>query len=86
MANHLTLGVYANGQYKYNVVRDEDLEHHIEYNKKMRFGRLLYVDGERVYDGCMRKEILPEYDEIARKFYKDYKDKIDMDKPTIPYR
>lgn len=23
--NHLTLGIYSNGQYKFNVVRDEDL-------------------------------------------------------------
>lgn len=82
--NHLTLGVYTNGQYKYNVVRDEDLEHHIEYNKTWRWGRLLYVDGERVYDGCHKKESLPMYDEIARNFYEN--NNVNMNKPTIPYR
>ena len=86
MANHLTLGIYDNGQYKYNVVREEDLEQHIEYNKLWRFGRLLYVDGVRVYNGCKKEEYLAEYDEIARKFYEDNKNKIDMWKPTIPYR
>lgn len=45
--NHLTLGIYSNGQYKFNVVRDEDLESHIEYNKTWRWGRLLYVDGKK---------------------------------------
>ena len=82
--NHLTLGVYTNGQYKYNVVRDEDLESHIEYNKTWRWGRLLYVDGERVYDGCLKEESLPMYDEIARNFYEN--NNVNMNKPTIPYR
>ena len=85
MANHLTLGIYANGQYKYNVVRDEDLENHIEYNKTFRFGRLLYVDGIRVYDGCEnRKEKLDGYDKIAEEFYRN--NKVNMNIPTIPYR
>lgn len=43
---HVTVGVYMNGQYKYNIVRDEDLENHIKYNKIFRFGRGLFVDGE----------------------------------------
>lgn len=85
MANHLTLGIYGNGQYKYNVVRDEDLEHHIEYNKTFRFGRLLYVDGKRVYDGDVQtKEKIDIYDKIAEDFYKN--NKINMSIPTIPYR
>jgi len=46
--NHLTLGIYGNGQLVYNVVRPEDLESHIEYNKTFRFGRLLYVDGKSI--------------------------------------
>lgn len=54
--NHLTLGIYSNGQYKFNVVRDEDLESHIEYNKTWRWGRLLYVDGKRVWNGCVKTE------------------------------
>ena len=82
--NHLTLGIYTNGEYKYNVVRDEDLETHIEYNKTMRFGRLLYVDGKRVYDGLVSESRLEGYDKIAKEFYEN--NKIDMSKPTIPYR
>ena len=42
---HHTRGVYANGEYKDNAVRAEDLESHIEYNKTFRFGRALLVDG-----------------------------------------
>ena len=82
--NHLTLGVYTNGQYKYNVVRDEDLDHHIEYNKTWRFGRLLYVDSKRVYDGFVNSESLEEYNKIAEEFFKN--NKVNMSKPTIPYR
>lgn len=84
MANHLTLGVYTNGEYKYNVVKDEHLKSHIEYNEKFRPGRLLYVDGKRVYDGCTKPEYLEKYDKIAEEFYKN--NKVDMSKPTIPYR
>jgi len=85
MANHLTLGIYGNGQYKYNVVREEDLEHHIRYNKIWRFGRLLYVDGQRIYDGnSQTKAALDRYDKIAEDFYKN--NKVNMNVPTIPYR
>lgn len=87
MANHLTIGVYPNGQWKYNIVSEEDLEGHIEYNKTWRFGRLLYVDGVRVYDGCIKKDALEFYDAIekqARASILDGKD-IQRCRPTIPY-
>lgn len=84
MTNHLTLGIYANGQYEFNVVREKDLESHIRYNKTFRFGRLLYVDGKRVYDGNVQtKENLDRYDKIAEEFYKNTK--VDMNIPTVPY-
>ena len=86
MANHITIGVYTNGQWKYNVVRDEDLESHIEYNKTFRWGRLLYVDGVRVYDGCHKEEVLGKYDAIAREVYADLSSRVNMGVPTIPYR
>ena len=84
MKNHLTLGIYANKSYKYNVVRDEDLEHHIQYNKIWRPGRLLYVDGKRVNNGEVNEEYLAEYDAIAKEFYAKA-DRINMNVPTIPY-
>lgn len=84
MANYLTLGVYASGQYTYNVVKEEDLETHIEYNKAFRPGRLLYVDGKRVHDGNIKTgENLDIYDTISEEFYKNAK--VDMRIPTIPY-
>lgn len=82
--NHLTLGIYGNGQLVYNVVRPEDLESHIEYNKTFRFGRLLYVDGKRVYGGCIKEEYLGQYDKIAEEFFSN--NKVNMYQPTIPYR
>ena len=85
--NHLTLGIYGNGDWKYNVVRDEDLEDHIEYNKTWRWGRLLYVDGKRVYDGdSQTRSKLEKYDQIAKDFFENISKNIDMNKPTIPYR
>ena len=83
MANHLTLGVYLSGDYTYNVVREEDLEEHIQFNKTFRPGRLLYVDGERVYNGVIKEEALYKYDKIAREFY--MANNVDLSKPTTPY-
>ena len=85
MKNHLTLGIYPNKSYKYNVVRDKDLKNHITYNKTFRPGRLLYVDGKRVYDRVIKQECLDEFDVIAEKFYEN-SSRINMDIPTIPYR
>ena len=49
----------------YNIVCDEDLEGHIQYNKDFRFGCAFYVDGKRVYNGYIRDERLAEYDKIV---------------------
>lgn len=86
MANHLTIGVYSNGDWKYNVVRDEDLESHIDYNKTFRFGRILYVDGKRVYDGTSHPHELEHYDAIEKRVREEILKDINMNKPTIPYR
>lgn len=86
--NHLTLRIYGNGEYVFNVVKDEDLENHIWYNETFRLGNLLYVDGKRVYDGyrCGVRSplVLERYDKIAEDFFKN--NNVDMSKPTIPYR
>lgn len=81
MAYHLTLGVYPSGQYISNIVRDKDLAEHIQYNKTFRPGRLLYVDGQRVYDGMVKD--CAKYDQVAEVFYARYD--IDMSRPTLPY-
>lgn len=85
MKTHLTVGIYSNKQWKFNIVRDEDLESHIEYNKTFRFGRLLYVNDVRVYNGCMKEEYMPEYDELYKKIREQLGD-ISRMQPTIPYR
>lgn len=85
MKNHLTLGIYPDHSYKYNVVRDEDLEEHIIYNQAFRPGRLLYIDGKRIYNGLIKQEFLVEYDEAAKEFYENTS-RINMNILTIPYR
>ena len=77
---HLTVGVYMNGQYKYNVVRDEDLEDHIEYNKTFRWGRGFFVDGKCIHQGYLSGEQVRNWTKRISEM------DIDMSKPTIPYR
>ena len=69
---HLVLNIYANGDYVFDSVDNVELKAYIEYNKLWRFGRLIYVDGQRVYNGCIKDEYLKKYDDIARKLYKNY--------------
>ena len=83
--NILTLGIYSNGDYAYNVVREEDLENHIQYNLAWRPGRILYVDGKRMNTGCIKEEYLGKYDKIAEEFFKN-KEHINMNNATLPYR
>lgn len=70
-------GVYANGVKVFNGVYEEDLDHHIEYNKTFRFGRALFVRGKCVYRGYLSQE---ECDKIEIEI-KDKK----LDKNTRPY-
>ena len=49
--NHLVLNIYSNGEYVFEYVDSLDLNEYVEYNKLWRFGRLIYVDGKRVYNG-----------------------------------
>lgn len=77
---HVTVGVYKNNNYKYNIVRDEDLENHIEYNKIFRFGRGLFLDGKYIHKGYLSDEQV-----------KNWEDKIssmefNMNTDTRPYK
>ena len=77
---HYTVGVYMNGQYKVNVVRDEDLDDHIQYNKTFRFGRGLFLDGKCVHQGYLSGEQVRNWENKISKM------NIDLSKPTIPYQ
>lgn len=79
--NHITVGVYPNGDYKYNVVADTDLLNHIEYNDKLRPGRMLFVDGK--YTCGMKCEVVRSIEEWET-FVKTLN--IDILKITKPYR
>jgi hypothetical protein len=45
-----TIGIYPNGDFKWNNVLSEHLEHHIEY-QNCRPGRMFIVDGKIINDG-----------------------------------
>ncbi len=72
--------VYNNNDYTDNGVRKADLKDHIEYNKKMRFGTALFINGICVNYGYLGKE---RCDKIAKEI-------IGLDikvKPSeLPYR
>lgn len=57
---HSTIGVYVGIQdrrhWKLNGVKEENLEAHIEYNKKWRPGRGFFVDGKCVNKGYLSDE------------------------------
>lgn len=61
--NHISIGVYASGKSVVNIVRPEHLEHHIEYNKTMRFGRALFVDGVCEHAGYLSEKKTKEWEE-----------------------
>lgn len=69
---HLVLNIYANGEYLFEYVNNSDLKEYIDYNKVWRFGRLIYVDGKRVYNGSIKSDSLDKYDKIAKKFYSEH--------------
>jgi hypothetical protein len=77
MRIHTTISVYLNGDYKTNGVREDLLESHIEYNKTMRFGRALLVDGKVVHLGY--------YNESDRKILEKKFKHVKVDKDTQPY-
>lgn len=60
---HTSVGVYKNLDYESNCVCSNELEQHIEYNKTMRFGRALLIDGKVVYKGYFSEEDIPMLEE-----------------------
>lgn len=66
--NHVTVGVYKNGDYVINVVKEEDLPGHIEYNQIFRFGRALFVDGELKNQGYLTEEEVKSWEEKIKGF------------------
>lgn len=76
---HTTIGIYPNGSFKTNGVSEKNLEQHIEYNKTMRFGRALLVDGEIIHYGSFNKRDLNKL--IEENNFKQFKINTD----TAPY-
>ncbi len=86
--NILFYYIYPSHDWKYNVVRPEHVESHIEYNKTFRPGRLMFMeteDGfEMLNDGMLKKECLEPYIKQAEEFFA--KETINRDVDTMPYR
>lgn len=78
--NHITVGVYLSDNFKWNCVKEEDLQDHINFNKTFRFGRALFVDGKCVYKGYLNEEKVKEWEDKISKM------KFDNSVPTLPYR
>jgi hypothetical protein len=58
---HTTVGVYPNKSFRVNGVPDAHLNEHVEYNLRLRPGRILVVDGfivHRGYNALTDEEIL----------------------------
>lgn len=79
---HTCVGVYPNGDYKVNYVADGGLAANVEYNAKMRPGRIYVVDGKYACGG-----IDPAPDRI--KWAEDFVAGLalpDKDVPETPYQ
>lgn len=81
----LTIGIYHNKQWKYNVVRNVDLQSHIEYNLTLRPGRIFYVNGVRKNNGMLSKDKLPEYDALEKEIRTVLLKDVNLRKDTRPY-
>lgn len=57
---HECIGVYLNGDSVATRVSDDDLAPHVAYDAAFRPGRLLFVDGEYVGGGLLRRPRLDE--------------------------
>jgi len=53
-----TIGVYANGNKKYNGVLPQDLIPHITYNLQFRPGRAFFVEGQCLNSGYLDEETI----------------------------
>lgn len=82
--NHIVLNIYHNGYAVHNVVRNQDVISNFLYNTNNRFGRIIYLDGVRMYNGCIKPTALADYDKMAEKWFQEVS--IDRMIPTIPYK
>lgn len=86
---HTTVGVYPNWKalgsvgYKVNGVLDEHLHGHIDYNRKFRPGRALFVDGVCMNQGGLSKADVTFWEVKLNPKYCDSEFKMKRD--TSPY-
>lgn len=76
---HTTIGLYADGSFKVNGVLPNDLKAHVEYNRKFRLGRALFVDGTCINKGCLSDDQLKDFEERIKR------ENLKADKYISPY-
>lgn len=86
MSNALTIRIYPDRHWVYNIVHPDDLESHIKYNRDFRPGCIFYVDGVRKSNGCRKEEYLKEFDILEEKIRHELLGKSNLNMITRPYR
>lgn len=76
---HTTIGLYPDLTFKMNGVHPEHLTGHVQFNKKFRPGRTLFVDGVCVHNGGIPDEVIKIHEQLFKS------DKYKMKKSTVPY-
>ncbi len=59
--NHVMVGVYLNGDHTINIVDPADVFEQIGYNKRLRYGRALFLDGGCIHEGYLNKDSIAEW-------------------------
>lgn len=77
-----SVGVYPNGDYKVNGVSEANIMDHIEYNKKYRPGRALFIEGYCYNKGGLTEDEVIEWNKRIMKNREAYW----LDVDTQPYK
>lgn len=77
---YTTVGVYNNGDYKMNGVKESNLLEHIKYNLEYRPGRAFFVDGVCLHKGNLDNDRIELWE-----FEINNQPKFKMSVDTAPY-
>lgn len=59
---HKVVNVYTNEDFVIEEISKNKLIEHISYNKTMRFGRAIFVDGKCVHKGYLTKDQIKQWE------------------------
>ena len=81
-----TIRVYPNGDMTYNGVEPQDILTHIWYNRTMRFGCDLFVDGKLAVKSSVYKDTPERIERLKRLEEQFIKENWIPSRNTAPYR